>query len=211
MRCRRCFFRFVLQHSRKNPSRFFGWRRNEQDRIQSAVRTIHPLARHFLREGDLPVTMLARTCHFQGHGRSFCPQIQIKNKPIKAQIEQRHNSLAGNESRTSPPRPESGGFCSGSAPRFPSAPQNRRTHAAPDSSLSLSLKASPFRLLAHRSGYDARSCSARTARLGLRKWATAPLRAFQAERQDIATPAFCPVRPIAPPCRQDLPALASPR
>jgi hypothetical protein len=47
----------------------------------------------------LPVTMLARRCHFQGHGRSFCPQIQIKNKPIKAQIEQRHNILSERVSR----------------------------------------------------------------------------------------------------------------
>jgi hypothetical protein len=45
------------------------------------------------------------------------------------------------------PRPESGGFRFRSAPQLParSAPQNRRTHAAPDSSLSLSLKTLPFR------------------------------------------------------------------
>jgi len=50
-----------------------------------------------------------------------------------------------------PRRPESGGFRSDSAPPPPSgcAPQNRRTHAAPGSSLSLSLKTLPFRLLAH--------------------------------------------------------------
>jgi len=48
------------------------------------------------------------------------------------------------------PRPESGGFRSGCAlPLHRSlAPRNRRTHAAPDSSFSLSRKAAAFRLLA---------------------------------------------------------------
>jgi hypothetical protein len=59
------------------------------------------------------------------------------------------------------------------------------------------------------SGYDARSRSARTARLGLRKWATAPLRAFQAGRQDIAAPRlplYAPLpRPVAKTCRLWLP------
>jgi hypothetical protein len=49
------------------------------------------------------------------------------------------------------PRPESGGFRFRSAPSHPrgAAPQNRRTLAAPDSSLSVSLKTLPFRFLAH--------------------------------------------------------------
>ncbi len=67
-----------------------------------------------------------------------------------------------------PPRPESGGFCSGFAP------QNRRTHATPDSSLSLSLKTAAFRSLA--------------LMLWLRCQATATLRAFHLRDTDSAPP-----------------------
>ena len=47
------------------------------------------------------------------------------------------------------------------------APQNRRTQAAPDSSLSLSLKTFPFRLLAH---YRVRGLPARRARKEKPRW-----------------------------------------
>jgi hypothetical protein len=79
-----------------------------------------------------------------------------------------------------PPRPESGGFCSGFAP------QNRRTHATPDSSLSLSLKTAPFRSLALM--LRLRCSRLRVARLGLRCRATASLRAFHLRDTGSAAP-----------------------
>ena len=110
-----------------------------------------------------------------------------------------------------PRRPESGGFrCRYAAPP-PSgcAPQNRRTHAAPVSSLSLSLKASPFCLLAHllrlRCSVSLRShCASGPTQMGDR---STP--AFQAERQEIAAPhvpLFAPLpRPVTKTCRLWLP------
>jgi hypothetical protein len=103
-----------------------------------------------------------------------------------------------------------------------SAPQNRRPHAAPDSSLSLSLKSLQFRSFAHllRLRYSVSPCSHcasgpshmgdRSLPPSLKAELRRTGRAFQAERQEIAAPAFSPVRPIAQPCRQDLAALASP-
>ena len=80
----------------------------------------------------------------------------------------------------------------------------------PDSSLSLRLKAAAFRLLAHLLRLRcSRLRFARVTRLGLRIWPTAPLRAFQSERQGIAAPAcslFTPLpRPVAKTCRLWLP------
>ena len=89
----------------------------------------------------------------------------------------------------SPPRRESGDFRFGHAsPSSEADLRNRRTHDAPDSSLSLRLKARRSASSPIRSGDDARGRCARSARLGLRKGATAPRQDFPAERRDIATP-----------------------
>jgi hypothetical protein len=107
------------------------------------------------------------------------------------------------------------------APVFASAPPPRNPPATlrktaalmppPDSSLSLSLKASPFHSFAHLLRLRcSRLRSARVARLGLNKWATAPLRAFLAERQEIAAPAFPIVCPHCPPLRARLRGFDSP-
>ena len=59
-------------------------------------------------------------------------------------------------------------------------PQSRRTQVAAHSNLSLSLKTFRFAQSPICSGYDAWSGGSCSARLDLRKWATAPLQALQA-------------------------------
>jgi len=81
--------------------------------------------------------------------------------------------------RLIPSRPENGGFAAlcFSFVRS-SAPRNRRTQAAPNSSLSLRGKPRRCASSPGCSGYDARSCCARSARLDLRHRANAPRRFF---------------------------------
>jgi hypothetical protein len=96
-------------------------------------------------------------------------------------------------------RPESGRFRSGSARPLPQLPLREtaalrppRIRACLSASKALRSASSPI-----CSCYDARSRCARSARLGLRKWSNAPLRAFHAERRGNATPRPASHGPVA--------------
>jgi len=89
-----------------------------------------------------------------------------------------------------PPRPVSGGFCSGSAPRFPQDPLHKTTALMPSRIRACHSDGKPPRCAYSPScsGYDARYRCARSARLGLRNRVTVPLRAFSLRDKGNATP-----------------------
>jgi len=102
------------------------------------------------------------------------------------------------------PRPESDGFCSGFAP------QNRRTHAAPVSSLSLSLESLSVPLTRP----FAPATMLGLAPLALRVWASTngrplnsgPFRLRDKKSRPPRVPFFAPLpRPVAKTCRLWLP------
>ena len=109
------------------------------------------------------------------------------------------------------PQPASAGFRFHSAPRQPSgcAPQNRRTQADLDSSLSLSLKTLPFRLLAHllrlRYSVSLRShCAFGSPQMADRSTLGLSVRATR-ERAP-ACSLVCPIAPpFAPDCELSIP------
>jgi len=93
------------------------------------------------------VTLSARSQH-RNRGCPISPETTNKVKEFFGNVP---SNLWSRTCASFYRRPESPGFRFRSAPPPPSgcAPQNRRTHAAPDSSLSLSLQTLPLRFLAH--------------------------------------------------------------
>jgi hypothetical protein len=107
------------------------------------------------------------------------------------------------------PRPESGGFCSHSVPTsLPLRSTQLPPSCRPGFEFVPQWRVSPFRSLARLPRFDARTCSARSARLNLHNRANAPQRVFPlSDRQrDAVCPLVCPrCPPFAPDCELSIP------